>query len=58
MDQWVECLARSATEEEVPKVDWIIVVFTGTKKDYVNPDPGIKSWAKPVGSQKGIITNR
>ena len=54
----MQCLSRSATEEEVPKVDWIIVVFTGTKKDYVNPDPGIKSWAKPVGSQKGIITNR
>ena len=32
----------TAPEDEVPNIDWIVVVFPSKDKDDGNPDPSIK----------------
>ena len=54
MDQWVEWLTRPASEDELPKIGWIIEGFTGNKKDDGKPGTIIKSWAHPVGVIKDL----
>ena len=58
MTQWIEWLTRPDPEDEVPNMYWIIAVFSGNKKDYGNPEPGIKSWAHPVGALNNILEKR
>ena len=48
-------LTRKSLEYEVTKIDWLIAVFTGTNKDYGNPDPDIKSWTQPVVTIKDLL---
>ena len=42
----MECLTSTDPEDDYPNIDRIIVVSTGTKKDYRNLDPSIKSYAQ------------
>ena len=42
-------------EYEVPNIDWIIALFSVTKKDDGSPDPSTKSWAQSMGALKGLI---
>ena len=42
-------------EYDIPNIDWLIVVFTRTKKGDGNSDPGIKSWEQPVGTLKDLL---
>ena len=55
MDQWVEWITRQATKDEVSNIDWIIAVFPVNKKDDVNTNPSIKSWAQPVGALNDLM---
>ena len=54
----MEWLTRPDLEEEVPKNDWFISVFPGGETDYGKPDPGIKSWAQPVGALENLLRKR
>ena len=55
MDQWVGYLTSPDPEYEVPNIDWIIALFSVTKKDDGSPDPSTKSWAQSMGALKGLI---
>ena len=55
MDQWVEWLTRPYKADEFPNIDWIIAVFSGTKKEAGNPDPSIKSWVQTVGALNYLL---
>ena len=55
MDQWVEWITMPDPEYDIPNIDWLIVVFTRTKKGDGNSDPGIKSWEQPVGTLKDLL---
>ena len=58
VDQWSEWLTRPDPEDEAPKIDWLISLFPGRKNDDGNPDPIIKSWAKPGGALKDHLKKR
>ena len=57
MYQWVDWITNPSSGEDVPNTDWIIAVFTGTKKNDGMPDPDIKSWTQPVKSLKDPLKN-
>ena len=58
VDQWVEWLASTYPEDEVPNIGCLIVVFPGNKKDYGKTYPSIKSWAQPVGALNDLLKKR
>ena len=58
MEQWLEWLTRPATEDEVPNIDRIISVFTGTKNDDGKSEPGINSWEKPLCDLNDLLNKR
>ena len=51
----VGVLTRPDLEDDTPNIDWLIDVFTGTKKDDGKPDSIIKSLEQPVGSLKYLL---
>ena len=53
--QWLDCLTNPSSEEEVPNINWLISVFSGTKKNYGIPDPDIKSWVQPVKTLMDLL---
>ena len=55
VDQWVEWLTNTSSGEEVPKIDWLIAVFPGTKKDVGIPYPYIKSWEHPLKALRDLL---
>ena len=58
MYQWVEWLYIPGPEDEVPNIDWLILVFTRTKRYYGKPYTDIKSWTHPVDALKVLIKKR
>ena len=54
----MEWLTRPDPEYEVPNIDWIIVVFTGTKEYNGKPYPSIKSWVQPVVAINDLLKKR
>ena len=55
VDQWVDWLTNPSSEEEVPNIDYLIAVFHGNKKNYMRPDPEIKSWWQPVKDLRNLL---
>ena len=48
VDQWMDCITNTSSGEEVPNIDFLIAVFSRTKKNDGRPDLYIKSWSQPV----------
>ena len=51
----MDWFTRPDPEYEVPNIDWIIVIFPGTKKYTGKIDPDIKSWSQPVNALKYLL---
>ena len=58
MDQWVYWISNIQSGEKLPNINWLIVVFRGSRENEGIPDPGIKSWVKPFKSLKYLLRNR
>ena len=55
VDQWVDWLTNPSSGKEVPKIDCLITVLPGTKKNDGRPEPGIKSWEEPLKALRDIL---
>ena len=53
--KWVDWPTNPSSIWEVPKIDWIIAVLPGTKKNDGRPYPYIKSWAHPVKALRYLL---
>ena len=51
----MDWITRPYTEEETPKLYWLVAILLGVKKDDGNPCPDIKPWRKPVNSLKDLL---
>ena len=51
----MDWITNQSSRVDIPKIDWIIVVLTGTKKNNGRPDPDIKSWAHPLKALMDLL---
>ena len=48
LDLRLDWMTNPPSGEELPKIDWLVVLFPITNKNYSWTDPDIRSWGKPV----------
>ena len=54
----MDWITNPPSGEEVINVDWLIVLFSGTKKHYVSQEPVINSWKYPEKSLRDPFKKR
>ena len=55
MYQYLDCLTITIPGKDFPNIDWHIAILPGTKKNYLNTDPYIKSWAQLLRAIKYLL---